>query len=132
MRSSILVLIACCFVIASEVAAEECMDCGEKRTQRFTASGQQLWPERSDALCCKFPCWDDKYVVRQEDVGWGCLTCTVQNEFVTGTICCSSSADLGCADSGGGGDGWGGGFNDGSGCIRDSSGACPPECTSCT
>ena len=114
--------------VVSDVRADECMDCGEKRTQRHTASGNPIWPQQSDALCCDFPCYSG-YEVRDENVGWGCLTCSVNNEIVVGTICCSSNDDQDCPSSGGGGPG--GPRNDDAGCVRDSSGACPADCASC-
>lgn len=126
-----LALIIGCLVAVSETKAEECMDCGEKRTQRYTESGDPIWPQQSDAICCDFPCFGE-YELRDENVGWGCVTCAVDNELVTGTICCSSTADLNCPSYGGGGGGGGGGFNDDTGgCRRDASGACPPECSTC-
>jgi len=123
--------IVACLIAVPAATADECMDCGEKVTQRYTASGEPIYPQRRDALCCDFPCYDEDYVVRNENVGWGCKTCVVANEVVEGTICCSTREDLGCPADGGGG-GWGGGFNDGTGCVRDASGACPADCTSCT
>lgn len=123
------VLILACVV--PQAGADDCMDCGEQRTQRYTSSGAPIWPQQSQALCCDFPCVGD-YEVRDEDAGWGCLTCPVDNELVVGSICCSSRDDQGCPSDGGGGGGGGGGFNDGTGCVRDASGACPADCTSCT
>src|SRR5687768_7892592 len=84
----------------SDVRADECMDCGEKRTQRHTASGNPIWPQQSDALCCDFPCYSG-YEIRDENVGWGCLTCSVNNEIVVGTICCSTNDDQECPSNGG-------------------------------
>jgi hypothetical protein len=128
-RTLLFVVILGC-IATVETKADECMDCGVKRTQRFTSTGDPIWPVQSSALCCDFPCVGG-YEMRDENVGWGCRTCSVNNSTVTGSICCSSTDDLNCPTGGGGGGGGGGGFNDDTGCKRDTSGACPPECASC-
>ena len=85
-----------------------CMDCIEKQTQHVESDGS-IWYE-VDAMCCMTPCsgYED-YEMKDEDVGYGCLTQQVSNDLMSGDICMSTSDDQGCLSDGGSG---GGGTDD--------------------
>ena len=132
LRMLSVIVICLALVPAAEGNNPDCMDCGERYSQDLDPSGQPLWPRRVEALCCDFPCVGG-YEIKQHDVGWQCYTCARNNEIVVGSVCCSGSGDRSCPGSTSGtNDTWNQNGGTDGGCVRDSTGACPAQCSSCT
>ena len=98
-----LILIAFVSLPAAAQIQEECMDCYEKET--ITPLGDNDYRTDFEAACCDAPCTleDNGFVVKDEDVGFGCLTAELTPEInaatnMYGRVCNSSEADLGCPE----------------------------------
>ncbi len=97
---ALIVIMFVSFSAAAQIE-EECMDCYEKETR--TPLGNGRFRTDFEAACCDASCFYDGFTVKNEDVGFGCLTAVLTPEYNEaldwyGTKCNSSEADLGCPD----------------------------------